>query len=72
MQKDDYDNRFHAFELTGDRHYCHNKSTIKPESIIKECTWCGQAIELLLIENRYRAYNEDRTLHRCNRSDKRQ
>ena len=62
LNKDDFE-KWRAYELTGDLHLCRNK--IKPESIIKECTFCSEPIELLKIEDRWRPYNENRTLHRC-------
>jgi hypothetical protein len=62
LNKDDSD-KWHAYELTGDPHRCQNKTG--PKSIVKECTLCGETIELLKIEDRYRPYNENRTLHHC-------
>lgn len=49
----------HSYELTGDLRLCQYRT--KSESLIKECTCCG---ELLKIEDRWRPYDEDRPLNR--------
>jgi len=64
LNKDESE-KWHAYELTGDPHRCKNK--LGPNSIVKQCNRCNETIELVKIEDRYRPYNEDRTLHRCRR-----
>ncbi len=49
----------HSYELTGDLRLCQYRT--KSESLIKECICCD---ELLKIEDRWRPYDEDWTLHR--------
>ena len=66
LNKDDSE-KWHAYELTGDLHLCQNSTG--PKSIVKDFSFCGETIELLKIEDRYRPYNEDRTLHRCIRGN---
>ena len=62
LDKDESE-RWRAFEITGDLHLCQNK--IGPKTIVKQCTFCGEAIELVNTSAGYKPYNEDRTLHRC-------